>query len=38
MARQARAKAERMGFVIEGDRRLGYRVTGFFHPEKIYSP
>lgn len=26
----------KLGFEIEGDRRLGYRVTGFRHPQQVY--
>lgn len=35
-ARDARACAERFGYVIEADRRLGYRVVDFYHPQKVY--
>ena len=36
MVREAVDWGRRVGFEIEGDRRRGYRVTGYRHPERIY--
>jgi len=36
VVREAVDWGRRLGFEIEGDRRRGYRVIGFRHPERVY--
>lgn len=35
--RDAVNHARRIGFLVEADRRRGYRVTGYRHPARIYT-
>lgn len=34
--REAVDWGKRLGMLIEGDRRRGYRIVGFKHPERVY--
>jgi len=36
MVREAVVWGRKLGFTIEGDRRRGYRVVDFRHPERVY--